>query len=261
VVTPKRAAAALACAGAIWCVLALEGCDGCSARPVGGAAGGETGGDSGASTAAGGAGAVGAGGKGAGGVAGTGAVGGMTAAGGAGGDPTATAAELCDQLTTSLCARSVECVATGAAAICESQLRLEFGCDRAAGADFLACLADARAVACDALLPAGGLTLPPACLAPITAIPLNEAQVQCYALVDQLCARGIQCAGRIPSSADVQDCEDDVTTNHSDGIPCLLATRVGPGYAPCAAAIPTLPCEGGGMGAIPSCGDALIFAP
>jgi hypothetical protein len=56
------------------------------------------------------------------------------------------------------------------------------------------------------------------------------------------------------------------------GLPCLLATAVGPGYVQCLAAIPNAPCAsgdagaeagggGGGMSAIPACGAALVFSP
>jgi hypothetical protein len=72
----------------------------------------------------------------------------------------------------------------------------------------------------------------------------------------------------------VQNCEDDFTTDLLDGLPCLLATAVGPGYAQCLAAIPNAPCVsasgdagaeagggGSGMSAIPACATALVFSP
>jgi hypothetical protein len=164
--------------------------------------------------------------------------------------------------------------------VCESQLSLEFGCDWAASADYGACLQEGAAQTCDALFPAGDLTLPDSCLPPITSTPLSDAQTKCYALVDALCAHSIQCLGRIITGSYLQDCEDDVTTNLQLGLPCLLAQSVGAGYAQCVASIPSLACSnaaagggtGGGTGGgagnsgtalatIPACADAVTFAP
>jgi len=176
----------------------------------------------------------------------------------------------CASLATELCMSGVSCVAANQEFVCESQLKLELGCERAAGVNWAAC-AQVEPNTCSALFPAGALVLPDACLPPIQGIPLSDAQTKCYQLVDQLCTRSLECAGRAATSLDVQSCEDDVTTNLKDGIPCLLAASVGAGYAQCAAAIPTVPCVdlgaggAGGSGApmmqSPACASAITFAP
>ncbi|MES1205103.1 MAG: hypothetical protein ABUS79_04125 [Pseudomonadota bacterium] len=145
-------------------------------------------------------------------------------------------------------------------------MSLEFGCEQAGAADFAACGQDTQSSRCESLLPDGRLLAPASCLPPITSTPLAEAQTRCYELVDQLCARTITCAGRSPSATEIQDCEDDVTTNLTDGMPCLLAARVGAGYASCLAAIPAAACDAAGASgvtgwSIPSCASALVFAP
>jgi hypothetical protein len=179
----------------------------------------------------------------------------------------------CNLLTTTLCMTGVQCVTGTNEASCESQLRLEFDCDLASGIDFSTCSRDAQAGSCSDLYPQGGLTVPDTCLAPITSTPLSDAQIKCYEFVDALCSRTLACAGLAASNAaDVQACEDDVTTNLQDGWPCLLATDVGPDYASCSAAIATLPCftpgvDGGGPAlpavpsAVPSCANAITFRP
>ncbi len=184
----------------------------------------------------------------------------------------------CGDLTAALCTSSTQCTAGSNEADCESQLGLEFGCPWASGVDYSSCVQDGRTLGCDALFPDGGLTLPASCLPPITATPLSDAQTQCYALVDALCAQSLACSGRAPTSLDVQNCEDDVTTDLQDGIPCLLASTVGSGYADCLAAIPSLACADAGsiadggadtaaadggtpITAIPSCAGAIGFAP
>jgi hypothetical protein len=184
----------------------------------------------------------------------------------------------CDNLTSALCTSSTQCTTGTDVADCESQLGLEFGCPWASGVDYSSCLQDGRTLGCGALFPDGGLTLPASCLPPITATPLSDAQTQCYALVDALCAQSLACAGDAPTSLDVQNCEDDVTTDLPDGIPCLLASTVGSGYADCLAAISSLACTDAGsiagagadaaaadgstpITAIPSCASAIGFAP
>jgi len=196
-------------------------------------------------------------------------------AGGGGGAATGDGVRACEQLTTTLCATGVQCVAGTNQASCQSQLRLELDCDLATGMDFSTCSRDAQAGTCSDLYPQGGLTVPDTCLAPITSTPLSDAQTKCYEFVDALCSHTLACAGLAASSpSDVQDCEDDVATSLQVGLPCLLATAVGPDYASCIAAIATLPCvtpgaDGGGisMPAVPSpspspsCANALIFRP
>jgi hypothetical protein len=184
----------------------------------------------------------------------------------------------CDALTTALCASSTQCTVGTNEADCTSQLGLEFGCPWASGVDYSSCVQDGQTWGCDALFPDGGLTLPGSCLPPITATPLSDAQTKCYALVDALCAQSLACAGEPPASLDMQNCEDDVTTDLQDGIPCLLASTVGGGYADCLAAIPSLACADGGSIAdagtdaaeadagapittIPSCASAIGFSP
>lgn len=192
-----------------------------------------------------------------------------TASAGAGGDRSSslTAMKRCKELTTTLCARGLECTTGTTPSICEAQLELEFGCDWAAPADYAACAEGSQSQSCDAVFPAGNLTLPAACLPPITATPLSDAQSKCYALVDTLCVRSIRCLGRVATAASVQDCEDDVTTDLQNGLPCLLAGTVGAGYASCVAAIAGLSCDdastGGGtpMASIPGCADAIAFTP
>jgi hypothetical protein len=187
--------------------------------------------------------------------------------------------EACDQLTTTLCTSGVQCVAGTNEVACESQLRLEFGCAQAIGGiDFSTCNRDAQLSNCPSAVSAGGIQAPDSCLTPINEISLTDAQSKCYVFVDLLCAHSLQCGYRTAIATDVQSCEDDVTTNLVDGIPCLLATAVGPGYYPCIAAIPTLPCADSGAGgaggagiggassgmsmiAIPSCAAALTFSP
>jgi hypothetical protein len=184
----------------------------------------------------------------------------------------------CDNLTSALCTSSTQCTTGTDVADCESQLGLEFGCPWASGVDYSTCLQDGRTLGCGVLFPDGGLTLPASCLPPITATPLSDAQTKCYALVDALCAQSLACSGSFPTSLDVQNCEDDVTTDLQDGIPCLLASTVGSGYADCLAAIPSLACADAGpiadaatdaeaadastpLMAIPSCASAIGFAP
>ncbi len=184
------------------------------------------------------------------------------------------AVQQCNLFTSTVCTRGAQCITGADEANCESQLNLEFDCNLTTGEDFSPCLQDVQSSTCDTLLPDGGLTMPQSCLPPITATPLSDAQSQCYALVDALCAQSIQCLGGAPSSGDVQNCEDDFTTDLQDGLPCLLATAVGPGYAQCLAAIPNAPCVsasgdagaeagggGSGMSAIPACATALVFLP
>jgi hypothetical protein len=143
----------------------------------------------------------------------------------------------------------------------------------------VSCLHDTQVAAttCGGLFPDGNLILPNACLPPIQATTLSDAQSKCYDLVDLLCTRSITCSGAPVTSLDVQNCEDDVTTNWDattnlfDGIPCLLASSVGPGYAACAAAIPAAACVSAGAGGaggsgspmttVPACANAIIFAP
>jgi hypothetical protein len=174
----------------------------------------------------------------------------------------------CNQLTTTLCTTGVQCLTGTNEPGCESQLRLELDCDLATGIDFSTCNRDAQAGTCSGLYPQGGLTVPDTCLAPITSTPLSNAQTKCYEFVDALCSHTLKCAGITASTTDVQACEDDVTTSLQDGLPCLLATAVGPDYASCTAAIATLPCvtpgaDGGGMTmpTVPSCTNALTFRP
>ncbi len=182
----------------------------------------------------------------------------------------------CRMVTSTLCTRSAQCITGTNESTCESQLNLEFDCDLAGSQDFSACLQDDQAASCDDLLPEGGLTVPTACLPPITAVPLSDAQQRCYDLVDAVCAQSLECAGWPPTSGDVQNCEDDVTTDLQDGLPCLLASAVGAGYAQCVASIPSLACPDGGapgdggleagsggmpLTAIPACANALVFSP
>jgi hypothetical protein len=185
----------------------------------------------------------------------------------------------CEQLTTSLCTSATTCVASSLAQNCITQLKLEFGCGRPSPIDFVSCLHDTQVAAttCGGLFPDGNLILPNACLPPIQATTLSDAQSKCYDLVDLLCTRSITCSGAPVTSLDVQNCEDDVTTNWDattnlfDGIPCLLASSVGPGYAACAAAIPAAACVSAGAGGaggsgppmttVPACANAIIFAP
>ncbi|MGA7120703.1 MAG: hypothetical protein WBY94_11425 [Polyangiaceae bacterium] len=195
-------------------------------------------------------------------------------AGGEGGVVAPLTVQACNLVTATVCARGAQCITGADEANCESQLNREFDCDLANGEDFSPCLQDAQSSTCGTLLPGGGLTVPQSCLPPITATPLSDAQSQCYALVDALCAQSIQCLGGAPSSGDVQNCEDDFTTDLQDGLPCLLATAVGQGYAQCLAAILNSPCAGtsgdagaeaggggSGMSAIPACAAALVFSP
>lgn len=195
-----------------------------------------------------------------------------SASAGAGGEAAASSAVAvgqCKQLTTTLCSRAVQCTTGTNEGNCESQLGLEFGCDWAAPADYSACEHDSQAPSCDAVFPSGDLTLPQACLPPITATPLSDAQTQCYALVDALCLHSIHCLGRIATNSYVQNCEDDVTTDLQQGIPCLLAQAVGAGYQQCIQGIASLPCNdasdagdaGPSMATIPACAEALTFAP
>ncbi len=171
------------------------------------------------------------------------------------------------------------CIRTNPATNCVKELALELGCGQSSPLDFGACLQDTQAAAltCGGLFPDGNLTLPSACFPPIQATPLSEAQSKCYDLVDLLCTRSLTCSGTPVTSAGVQSCEDDVTTSWDPttglfgGIPCLLASSVGPGYAQCAAAIPTAACVnpgaggGGGSGSpmttAPACATAIVFAP
>jgi hypothetical protein len=195
-------------------------------------------------------------------------------AGGEAGVVATLTAQSCTLFTATVCTRGAQCITGADEANCESQLNLEFDCDLASGEDFSPCLKDLQSSTCDTLLPGGGLTVPQSCVPPITTTPLSDAQSQCYALVDALCAQSIQCLGGAPSSGDVQNCEDDFTTDFQDGLPCLLATAVGQGYAQCLAAIPNVPCAGAssdagaeaggggsGMSAIPACAAALVFSP
>jgi hypothetical protein len=174
-------------------------------------------------------------------------------------------------------ARGAQCASGTNPTNCQAELNIEFDCNLEAGADFSACLNDSQSLSCDALYPDGGLTAPQTCLPPITSTPISDAQTKCYSLVDALCSQSIQCLGKVATSGNVQNCEDDVTTDLQSGLPCLLATAVGPGYASCLAAIPTLACPsagggdagaamgdaGGGpsMTTIPSCATALTFSP
>jgi hypothetical protein len=184
----------------------------------------------------------------------------------------------CEQLTTILCTSTATCVLNSPAANCV-QLKLEFGCGQPSPIDFAACLHDTQAAAttCGGLFPDGYLMLPSACFPPIQATALSDAQSKCYDLVDSLCTRSIACSGAPVTSVDVQNCEDDVTTSWDPtthlfgGIPCLLASSVGPGYAECAAAIPTAACVSAGAGgaggsgssmtAVPACANAIVFTP
>jgi hypothetical protein len=171
------------------------------------------------------------------------------------------------------------CIRTNPNTNCVKQLELELGCGQASPLDFGACLFDTQAaeMTCGGIFPDGNLTLPGACLPPVQATPLSDAQSKCYDLVDLLCARTITCSGAPVTSIDVQSCEDDVTTTWDattglfTGIPCLLASAAGPGYAQCAAAIQTAACVnpgaggGGGSGSpmttAPACAAAIVFAP
>jgi len=198
--------------------------------------------------------------------------------GGDGGIAVASAMQQCTLLTTTLCTAGTQCVPGTNEGNCESQLNLEFGCAWATGGDFSGCFQNGQSLGCDNLYPDAGLTLPLTCVPAITPIPLSDAQTKCYALVDALCAQSIQCLGIAPTSDVVQNCEDDVTTDLQNGLPCLLAGAVGAGYAQCVAAIPSLSCgdagtsgdagtEAGGAGSamsittIPSCADAITFTP
>jgi hypothetical protein len=185
----------------------------------------------------------------------------------------------CVQLATSACMDTAGCIRTNPATNCVKELELELGCGQSSPLDFGACLQDTQAAAltCGGLFPDGSLTLPSACFPPIQATPLSEAQSKCYDLVDLLCTRSLTCSGTPVTSAGVQSCEDDVTTSWDPttglfaGIPCLLASSVGPGYAQCAAAIPNAACVnpgaggGGGSGSsmttAPACATAIVFAP
>ncbi len=191
--------------------------------------------------------------------------------------PTASASSTCQQVASTLCSREPQCVSGIQASDCEGQLSLEFDCDLAATASsFSACLGDSESAVCDALYPNGGLTPPPTCLAPITSTPLSDPQTKCYALVDALCSQTIQCLGLVATCGQIQDCEDDFTTDLEGGLPCLLASSVGPGYDACLGAIPMLACpdaggdaaaapeEGGSItsaATLPACANALGFSP
>ncbi len=198
--------------------------------------------------------------------------------GGVGGGIDNASMQQCEQLTTDLCTSAAGCIIYSLAGNCETQLKLEFGCGRPSPIDFVSCRHDTQAAAttCGGLFPDGNLILPSACFPPIQATALSDAQTKCYELVDMLCTRSITCSGATVTSIDLQNCEDDVTTDWDatttsfDGIPCLLASSVGPGYAQCAAAIPTTACvnpgaggAGGGgspMTTVPSCANAIVFA-
>ncbi len=189
---------------------------------------------------------------------------------------TASASSACQQVASTLCSRESQCVSGIQASDCEGQLSLEFDCDLAAtAANFSACLADSESAVCDALYPDGGLTPPETCLPPITSAPLSDPQTKCYALVDALCAQTIQCLGLVATCDQIQQCEDDFTTNLEGGLPCLLAASVGPGYEACLGAIPMLACPGAGDAAaepeeggsvtsattLSACASALGFSP
>jgi hypothetical protein len=204
----------------------------------------------------------------------------MGGSGGVGGDTAALGGKACEQLTTSLCTSAATCVPSARSGSCAKQLVLELGCGQSSPmSDFGACLQDTQAAAmtCGGLFPDGNLTLPSACFPPVQATALSEAQSKCYDLVDLLCTRSLTCSGAPVTSIDLQSCEDDVTTTWDlttglfTGIPCLLASSVGPGYAKCAAAIPTAACVnpgaggGGGNGppisTVPACAGAILFVP
>lgn len=262
-------------------MLAVEICGaGCQARNVIGAVGGSAGGNviggggaggsAGPGAASGGASVAGA----IGGVGGMGmaaaAAGGADATGGLGGgglggvSAQVGGVEQCRQLTEAVCPSANQCFGQTDAASCEMELSVELGCDRASGVDFSACASDARALSCGSLFPSGGLILPPACLPPINEIALSDAQSKCYDLVDRLCLNQTRCSTRVWTNADIQNCEDDVTTAMDGGIPCLLATAVGPSYPDCLAAVSTLGCDIGGiaLATVPACaGQVLTFSP
>ncbi len=253
---------------------------GAGAASSGTSSGGVGGGDSGGAGEGGPGGVVGMGSQGSGDGGGTlPAEGGATGAGGAGdGGAGGLTTAQCNLLTTTLCTQGTQCVASTNEANCESQLQLEFGCGWSSGADYSVCFPNSQSLGCDSLFPDGGLTLPQTCLPPITATPLSDAQTKCYALVDALCSQSIQCLGLVATSLNVQNCEDDVTTNLESGFPCLLAGSAGAGYADCLAAIPNLACGNGGGGGdggpeaggtglgmsvatVPSCANAITFTP
>ncbi|MGA3121927.1 MAG: hypothetical protein ABSF69_14265 [Polyangiaceae bacterium] len=193
----------------------------------------------------------------------------------------ASASSMCQQVASTLCSRESLCAGGIQGSDCEAQLSLEFDCDLATAPTFSTCLADSESAACDALYPDGGLTPPQTCLPPITSTPLTDPQTKCYALVDALCAQTIQCMtsqcmGVVATSGQIQDCEDDFTTDLEGGLPCLLAASVGPGYEACLGAIPMLACPGAGGDAaaepeegggatsattLSACASALVFSP
>jgi hypothetical protein len=209
-----------------------------------------------------------------------GSTGGVSGAvGGGGGSFSGTPVQQCNQLAKVICTRNAQCASAAASTTCEPVLNLEFGCDRAAGTDFSNCLGDTQLVSCSSLFPGGGLALPAACNDPLNAIPLSDAQNKCYTLVDELCARILQCAGQPATVANVQTCEDSLTSDVQTGLPCPLAVSSGVGYATCLAGLPTLACPSSGadggadaavvpaadggmtMASIPACDTAITFGP
>jgi hypothetical protein len=207
-----------------------------------------------------------------------GSTGGATGAvGGGGGSFSGTPVQQCNQLSKTICTRNAQCTSMTASTTCEPVLNLEFGCDRATGTDFTSCLGDTQIVSCSSLFPSGGLALPAACNDPLIAIPLSDAQNKCYAVVDQLCARLLQCAG-LPTT-NLQACEDTVTSDIQNGFPCPLAVSAGAGYSACLAGLPMLACPSSGadggadaavvpvadggmtMASVPACDTAINFGP
>lgn len=206
-----------------------------------------------------------------------GGTGGIGGGGGADVGPIgSTPAAQCTGLVSIVCSRLVACdpaVTPMQQANCNKVLNTQIGCDRATSEAFPACIADTQALSCASLFTETGLDLPGSCTAPLN-IPLSTAQTKCIDLVAADCTRAFQCGGvAAPTPAQLNACIED-TIFADDGVPCLVATGVGPKYDGCLAELKAAPCapapvDGGAPDAgtgnpdaanpVPSCSEAVVF--
>lgn len=177
--------------------------------------------------------------------------------GGAGGTVVAggTPAAMCKQFSNVLCTREGQCSGTPLSAAdqssCEGGWNTQFNCDGATTNSFSTCLQDTQALSCASLFQGSTVTFPVACENEIGNIPYSDAQTKCSSLVAALCLRTLQCAGGTPAQSDIDNCVQTVTSDPTNGIPCLLAISVGATYTQCLASLPTMACpnpDGGTAG-------------
>jgi hypothetical protein len=175
-----------------------------------------------------------------------------------GSDGSATPNALCQELVSTLCTRSNQCMGADASVSaqpsCNTLEAVAFGCDRATSAGFPACLNDVKALSCASLFPAaGGLGTPTSCDEPLNSIPLSDAQMKCVALADVVCQKVAMCSGIVaPTSADLMQCESDVASQ----IQCGFAVDVSATYDQCLVDFPNVSCGGADGGAADGGTDA-----